>query len=209
MCNRYKLRAKPDEFVAYFGALQGLPREPIVAEFFPGKSVPVIVQAAEGRMLQEMTWGFPPFKGSKPINNTRAETAATSAFWKRHLGTRCVFPLSEAIEWQHRTDEAGRLRKVPHSIGFSDGCIGAVAGIWAAKESGAVCSMLTCHANRAWAEIHNANPGDPRMVCFLRQREDVEAWLDGVRPFADVAQRLGPLPDERSLLAIRPLAANG
>lgn len=204
MCNRYRLKAKPDELIELFDL--NLPDHAIDSEYFPGKPVPVVVQHDDGRTLAEMTWGFPPFKGKRPINNTRSETAAGSRYWKRHLARRCVFPLTEAIEWQHQVNtDTGELRKVPHAIRFRDGRIGAVAGIYTHGEEARCCSMMTCRANQLWSTVHNAKPDDPRMVCFLLDHEAIESWLDPSRPFDEVEHLLQPIPDELDLLAAQPL----
>lgn len=198
MCNRYRLSTAPDALYHAFGSVvDGAPSQRIDAEYYPGKAVPVVVQAPTGLHWSSMTWGFPPFKGSRPVNNTRSETCATSPYWRRHLGTRCVFPLTAAIEWQHRVDRStGELRKVPHALSYRDGRIGLVAGIWMEHDGAARCSMLTCRANATWAAVHNAAPDDPRMVCLLSDHAAVGAWLDAAAPFAAVQYPLGQAPDE-------------
>lgn len=206
MCNRYRLKAKPDELIELFDRLYDQPSQAIDAEYFPGKRVPVVHHDRDGVRLAEMTWGFPPFKGKRVINNTRSENAG-SPFWKRHLGRRCVFPLSAAIEWQYRVNrETGELRKVPHAIRFRDDRIGLVAGIY--RPADECCSMMTCRANQTWAAIHNADPDDPRMVCFLLDAEAVTAWLAPDRPYESVAHLLRPIPDDQDLLIATPLAAD-
>lgn len=155
--------------------------------------------------MEHMTWGFPPFKGKRPINNTRSEGAADSHFWSRHLNRRCVFALSEAVEWQQRVNKrTGELKKVPHVIRFRDRRIGAVAGIYDDKDD-PCCSMMTCRANKAWATIHNADPDDPRMVCFLLDSEAIAAWLDADKPFEAVEHLLTSVPDELDVLLADPL----
>lgn len=208
MCNRYRLKAKPDELIVLFDRIYDPPEQPIAAEFYPGKRVPVVYHVGEAHRLVEMTWGFPPFKGKRPINNTRSEKADSSPFWKRHLSHRCVFPLSAAIEWQHQVNrETGEVRKVPHAIRFRDDRIGVVAGIHAQQQDGSCCSMLTCVANQTWAAIHNANPADARMVCFLLDPEAIAAWLAPDQPYLAVQHLLRPIPDELDLLIAAPLTA--
>jgi putative SOS response-associated peptidase YedK len=206
MCNRYQLKAKPDELIDLFDLPCAQSVGEIAAEFFPGKPVPVVYQDRDARQFQHMTWGFPPWRGRRPINNTRSEKAASSTFWSQHVGHRCVFPISAAVEWQHQINTTtGELRKVPHIIHFHDNRIGVVAGIYSADQGAPCCSMMTCRANRLWASIHNANPDDPRMVCFLLDTEVIEAWLDPNRPYEAACDLLGPVPDEPSLLVARPL----
>ncbi|MCE9590079.1 MAG: SOS response-associated peptidase [Planctomycetes bacterium] len=205
MCNRYRLNASPDELIDLFDLPRGITLRPIAAEFYPGKPVPVVSQRDGVRSLGEMTWGFPPFKGKRPVNNTRSEQAASSSYWSRHLMHRCAFPLSEAVEWQHRVDtKTGEVRKVPHTIGFRDGRVAAVAGIYHASAGEACCSMMTCRANRLWSSIHNADPDDPRMICFLPDAHAINDWLDPERPYTSVQQCLAPLPDDDGLLVAAP-----
>ncbi|MCC6683410.1 MAG: SOS response-associated peptidase family protein [Phycisphaeraceae bacterium] len=208
MCNRYRLKAKPDQLIDMFDLIREVADLALAAEYFPGKAVPVVRQVGPARRLERMVWGFPPFKGTRPINNTRAEDAASSRFWAKHLNHRCVFPLSEAIEWQHRVNrKTGELKKVPHVLRFRDGRIAAVAGIYQVGQDAACCSMLTCRANRLWATIHNAKPDDPRMVCFLLDRDAWGAWLDPTQPFEAARGLLKPVPDELDLLMAEPLGS--
>ena len=159
-----------------------------------------------------MTWGFPPLKGKSPITNTRCEKAASSPYWQPHLSRRCVFPMTAAIEWQHQVNpQTGELRKVPHVIRFRDDRLAAVAGIYStgatlpgAGAGTACCSMMTCRANRLWSSIHNAQPADPRMVCFLPNPQMIDAWLDPKPPYAMVRDLLQPLPDDADLLIAQP-----
>ena len=205
MCNRYRLRATPDAVMAFFNLSHDARLPVITAEYFPGRPVPVVCQPGGVRQLQEMTWGFPPLKGKTPINNTRCESAAASPYWKPHLGQRCVFPLTAAIEWQHQINpQTGELRKVPHLIRFRDDRLAAVAGIYGTGSGSACCSMMTCRANRFWSTIHNAKPDDPRMVCFLLQPEAIDAWLDPNPPYETVRDLLRSVPDEADLLSAQP-----
>lgn len=208
MCNRYRLKAKPDELIDLFDLPRDLAVGPITAEYYPGKPVPVVLHASSGsRRLESMTWGFPGFgKSAKSINNTRSEGASASRFWSRHLHQRCAFPLSAAVEWQHRVDTStGEVRKVPHTIAFRDERLGVVAGIYSTTDKGSCCSMMTCGANRTWAAIHNAKPDDPRMVCFLLDKPALAAWLDPSRSFDSVRDLLRPVPDESDLLIASPI----
>lgn len=201
MCNRYRLKSKPDELVDLFTLAAVRTPPELDGEFFPGKPVPVIRLHEDGRYLEQMTWGFPPFKGKRVINNTRSEKAGTSRYWRRHLDRRCVFPLSEAVEWKHMVDTStGELLKVPHGIRFRDDRVAAVAGIYMTDDEGNRCSMMTCRANEYWATIHNAKPDDPRMVCFLLNDQDIEQWLDPANSYDDVHGLLKPIASD-SLIA--------
>lgn len=207
MCNRYRLKATPDELIDVFEGIENPPSQPIDAEYFPGRMVPVVHRVNGTLRLTEMTWGFPPFKGKRVINNTRSEKAATSPFWKRHLDHRCAFAISSAIEWQHQVNPTtGELRKVPHAIRFRDDRIGVIAGICSWQQSEPCCSMLTCHANATWGAIHNADPDDPRMTCFLPDHDAISAWLAPDQPFKAIAHLLRPLPDDLDMLIAEPLA---
>ncbi|QOJ14601.1 MAG: SOS response-associated peptidase family protein [Planctomycetia bacterium] len=205
MCNWYRLKARPDELID----LRWLPRDTrvpdISSDFFPGMPVPVIRRHSDARQLDEMTWGFPAFNGGRPINNTRSEKAASSPFWKRHLENRCLFPITGAIEWQHRANlQTGKVQKIPHMISFRDAGIGAVAGIYGVGPGGACCSMMTCRANRLWSTIHNAKPDDPRMPCFLLDPESIATWLDPDRSYERALDLLQPLSDNADLLIAGP-----
>jgi len=201
MCNRYHLDATADELIEMFELVRDVGISTFVGAFYPGKRVPVVRQHKGVRRIEQMTWGFPPFKGKRPINNTRSEQASGSPFWRPHLGQRCVFPISQAIEWQHQVDtRTGELLKVPHSIRFRDGRLAAVAGIYGADGQDSYCSMMTCRANRFWSQIHNAKPDDPRMVCFLLDSQAIADWLDVDQSYEAVKCLLRPLPDAQDLL---------
>ena len=66
--------------------------------------------------------------------------------------------------------------------------------------------MMTCRANSTWAAIHNANPDDPRMVCFLLDQNEINAWLDPEQPYTEVHHLLRPVPDQLDLLIADPIA---
>lgn len=209
MCNRYRTETTAEEIAKVFQLSLGFIAADFNGEYYPGRLAPVIVQpkGAE-RRLESMTWGFPNFKGPKPLNNTRSEGAPTSRFWKSHLNNRCVFPLSSAVEWKHVVDTAtGEVRKVPHSIAFKDGRLGAIAGIFKRSEDAAQSSMMTCSANTYWSSIHNADPSDPRMICFLLDHASINAWLDPSRSHESVWDLLRATPDDVELIAT-PLAVN-
>ena len=54
--------------------------------------------------------------------------------------------------------------------------------------------MMTCRAEGIAAEVHNKNPEDPRMVVFLTEPNDVNAWLDPGRSFEEVKSLLRAAP---------------
>jgi len=60
--------------------------------------------------------------------------------------------------------------------------------------------MLTCRANKLWSTIHNAKPDDPRMVCFLPDKQAIAAWLDPGRSYESLKELLSPMADEPGLL---------
>lgn len=203
MCNRYRVRATPQEVRDLFNLSIGSESPAIDGEFYPGKPVPVVLELAGApRRIETMTWGFPPFNGTKPINNTRSESAPASGYWKRHLATRCAFPLSAAVEWKQVTDTStGEVKKVPHVISFKDGRLGAVAGIYMRSGDEMRCSMMTTKANKFWSSIHNKDPDDPRMICFLLDHASLGAWLDPSRSYDSVKELLRATPDDVELVA--------
>lgn len=139
-------------------------------------------------------WGFPGFGRQKRVANTRSETAAEKLLWRDHLENRCVMPVGEAIEWQWRVDErTGEVIKVPHAISLVSGEVGLIAAI--RHEPTGYPSMMTCRANDWWGRIHNKDPDDPRMICYLQDDAEVAAWLDPERSFEDVKGLLRPAPE--------------
>jgi len=106
-------------------------------------------------------------------------------------------PLTAAVEWQHRSEPAlfgqpGPVQHVPYRIHYADHRLCAIAGIWSDRQGDArpCCSMLTCRANKPWAQIHNAKPDDPRMICFLTTPQAIRDWLDPANTFDRLRQLL-------------------
>jgi putative SOS response-associated peptidase YedK len=169
----------------------------------PTEQVPVVVEQAEGRMLQTMRWGFQPIwrgadrKAPAPIN-ARAETLLERPLFRSSLPRRrCLIPADGFYEWQ---PTPGSRTKQPFYIRLRDGSLFALAGLYTDGPSGigdASCAIITTAANELMAPIHDRMP-------VILPRDAEAAWLDPtfhdtgallhlLRPYASEAMEAYPV----------------
>lgn len=146
----------------------------------PTATLPVLLHADCGLVVQEMRWGLAA-KGFSTCN-ARAETAETKRTFKGLLpGRRCVVLLEGFYEWQR----SGPKRRAFYAT--SDAPLLALAGLYQAGKGGRhYCTVLTVAAPPDLLWLHT------RMPALLRDEGEVEAWL-----------RPGPAP----MRLLRPPAA--
>lgn len=224
MCGRYALTASSEQLMLLFDLLQVtfdlVPRYNLA----PTQLAPVVHLGEDGlRTLTPMNWGLVPrwakdrSIGSRLIN-ARGETVAEKpAFRTAFRERRCLVPADGFYEW--RSTDAG---KQPYFIHRADHSLLVMAGLWETwrdpngRESLQTFTILTTHANRFLAPLHD------RMPVFI-DRDRFDAWLsrgaidgtsreDVLRPVADdvlvmhpVSTRVNsPAHDEPNL--VEPIA---
>lgn len=201
MCGRYalhgpKTRKQGDRLEFRGTAIDYAPHYNIP----PMQDLPVYcVDAERGPRLTLMRWGFVPAwakepgKGA-PLNNARAETAATKpSFREAYRQRRCLVPMNGFYEWQR----SGAL-KTPYYFRMQDAELFAVAGLyefWPGNATAApmtTFTVLTTSANALMAPIHDRMP-------VIIAPGAYDAWLDPhnsgrgleplLQPFAPEAMR--------------------
>ena len=206
MCSRYQLSVPKKDLRDGFTIREWLGYDELPDhlnyEFFPstakkGRNVPIIFDGGNHRALDWLGWGFTSSfpKGNSMIFNTRSETILHRRIWQPHLNHRCILPLTGAIEWQHQFNKTtGEITKRPHVIQLVHGGLGAIAGIYDPEQR--CCSMLTCRANPWWQKIHNADPDNPRMICFLQNEGEIRSWLNSNQNLLHIMPLLRPAPTD-------------
>jgi putative SOS response-associated peptidase YedK len=154
MCNRYRVSAKQAEVAIHFGIDPALimpePGPLTLPEMFP-KRLGYVVRKQDGnRLLDVMTWGFPPPARSRaPVTNVRN---LASPFWRSALANperRCLVPVSDFCEWE---DEKGS--KVARWFSLAASLLFAFAGVWRPTEDGKAFAFPTCEPNQLMEPIH-------------------------------------------------------
>lgn len=152
---------------------------------YPGATVPVLVSADAGCLsescevaaptlgIADLTWGYPVSWSSRPVFNTRIETATGSSgnMWRDSLEKRrCVVPTLGFYE-PHRTERvlstrSGREIKAQYSFALAKGPVTFLAGVY----ENDCFSVMTTEPNRWVADVHD------RMPVVLRP-EELLVWL--------------------------------
>ncbi|MBQ9041739.1 MAG: SOS response-associated peptidase family protein [Eggerthellaceae bacterium] len=179
MCGRFEILTY-EEVAAVVAAVEGhaavgsLPDEPR-AHARPGSSILLFGRRAddgEGLEIAESTWGFTPEWGTKPVFNTRIESALSgSGMWRGPIQDgRCVIPAAAFYEPHAaetvRSPKTGRPMKRQYRFAMPDAQPLLLAGVQADGR----CSVVTCEPNRWVSPIHD------RMPLALRF-EEVATWL--------------------------------
>jgi putative SOS response-associated peptidase YedK len=173
MCNRYRMSAKQVEVARRFGIPERFimpePERLPPPELFPKRDGWVVRKENGERVLDVMTWGFPPpAAGRAPVTNVRN---LASPFWRGALKSprwRCLVPVTDFCEW---SGEKGS--KQEHWFSVPSHEIFAFAGIWRPTEAGNAYAFLTCEPNPLVEPIH------PKAMPVILQPEDYDRWLDG------------------------------
>jgi putative SOS response-associated peptidase YedK len=172
MCNRYRMSAKQIEVALRFGidpALIMPEPEPLPPpELFPKRMGWVVRKENGARMLDVMTWGFPPPAAARaPVTNVRN---LASPFWRsglKHPERRCIVPVTEFCEW---SGEKGSKKE--HWFSLNASPIFAFAGVWRPTEAGKAYAFLTCEPNPLVAPIHG------KAMPVILHPENYDRWLD-------------------------------
>lgn len=187
MCNLYRINTP--NAAGLFDA-RPLVDEPVFdTELFPKRKAPVIRKEAGERILDVMTWGFPPPPNSRaPVTNVRN---LSSPFWRSALNNperRCLVPVTEFCEWE---GEAGS--KVKRWFSMTSGDVFAFAGIWRPVNDDKAFAFLTCEPNPLVAPIH------PKAMPVILQPGDYDRWLDG--DVNEVCSLASPFPSQLMAVA--------
>ncbi|MYB03482.1 MAG: SOS response-associated peptidase [Acidimicrobiaceae bacterium] len=215
MCGRYVSATPPDEVAKYFGALAPAPEHALSPNHnvAPTQTVYAVREREGVRSLDTLHWGLVPFWAKDPkignrMINARAETVAQkNAFRVPFSRRRCIIPADGFYEWQRLE---GSKRKQPMFISRPDGEPFAFAGLWERwRDDNSLdadgeplelrsCTIITCEANDAMAEIHDRMP-----VVLPPGAWDL--WLEPSNADAEAAAAL-LVPAPSSLIRMHPVS---
>ena len=184
MCNRYRQVKTRENLSTIFDA-RLLPERPEPAtELFPRRLAAVVRKERGERLLDVMSWGFPPPPKSRaPVTNVRN---LSSPFWRSALNRpdrRCLVPVTEFCEWE---GDPGSKRERWFSLPASE--VFAFAGIWRPVEEDRAFAFLTCEPNPLVAPIH------AKAMPVIIHPEDYDRWLDGA--VEDACSLAQPFPSQ-------------
>lgn len=184
MCNRYNQGLSAEELAKAFGA-RLLSNEPLShTEIFPKRKAAVVRKEAGERVIDVMTWGFPPpAAGRAPVTNVRN---LSSPFWRSALANparRCLVPVTDFCEW---SGEKGS--KTEHWFSVHEAPVFAFAGIWQPIQAGKSYAFLTCEPNQLVETIH------PKAMPVILDPNDYDRWLDG--EVSEVCSLATPFPSQ-------------
>jgi putative SOS response-associated peptidase YedK len=154
-----------------------------------------VITTEEPQAFTRLQWGLVPpfaredpkaFLAKSPTFNAISEDLIKDPDKKRSFagpwknGQRCLIPVSNFKEWQHRAVEG---RKTPNKVPFHIKLQGAEIFCLAGLFDGSTYTILTRPANTLMAEIHN---NKKRMPCIIK-REHENDWLSPSLTLDDVA----------------------
>ncbi len=191
MCGRFVSNTPPDELARFLRAKAPDPGVALDPSYniAPTQLVHAARETGGERRLDILRWGLVPFWAKDPrigarMINARAETAATKNAFRNSLAKRrCIIGADGFYEWQRTVDPAGSKRKQPMFISHADAEPFAFAGLWeiwrdrdhldADGQPLEVhsCTILTCAANEAIAQIHDRMP-------VILPSDSWDFWLD-------------------------------
>lgn len=166
MCNLYRLDVPANVLGDVFGAEVGADAW-AGGYVAPGRPAPVIIrQDNRVRAIVPRIWGVPPPpRVEKPITNIRN---LESPFWigsLRHVGSRCLVPVTRFQEWGGRAGS-----RTQHWFSLPSQPVFAFAGIWRDSEVPSF-AFLTTDPNPLVSSVH------PKAMPLILHPEDYETWL--------------------------------
>ena len=200
MCNLYTTRRSPAEIAGLFRAAL---REGVNAgssDVYPQYPGLVVREADGGRVLEQMTWGFPLVLAEarkraeaagktakpRPINNARDDKLMTGMWrhWFETPAQRCLIPFDAFAE---ADGEKGRMTRTWISV--TDQPMPAWAGLWRpTAEWGDCFTGVMVDATTELMDIHDRMP-----VILAADAHD--AWLRA--PAAEALALVTPYPADR------------
>jgi putative SOS response-associated peptidase YedK len=203
MCGRVVQSTPLNEIRVLFEAVNPVPNMAANYNGAPTQSLAVVRLDGDGRRsLDLLRWGLIPSWakdrsiGPRLINAMAETVAAKPAFRDAFRRRRCLVPVDFFYEWQKTG--SGRQPRVrqPYAIGFADGALMALAGLWERwkdPQDGAALhsfTVITGPPNELVAPIHNRMP-------VILPREAWRRWLGEDRAEADeLLALLRPYPAE-------------
>lgn len=155
----------------------------------PTHATPTIHRDGRDRVLELSRWGFVPSCWTRPelpshTINARGETVATSNLFRGAFkSARCIVPASGYYEWM-KTDAGKR----PQYISRADRGPLLMAGIHACYQDVDTFAVITTSAPHGMESIHDRSP-------VILEPEQLDAWLDGSTPAANVQAMVRPAAD--------------
>lgn len=164
-------------------------------ELFPKRHAWAVRQEDGRRVLDVMSWGFPPPPKASPAPVTNVRNLA-SPFWKSALANparRCLVPFTDFCEWEgEKGSKTARWFNAPARE------IVSFAGIWRPTEAGPAMAFLTCGYLGDPAQ-HIVGAVHPKACPVILHEEDEQAWLDG--SYDDVCALAQPYPSQLMAIA--------
>lgn len=179
MCGRFEILTY-EEVATVVAAIEGRTASRAVShdeprtQARPGSNVLLFDNSLH---IAEAQWGFTPEWGTKPVFNTRIETALEGkGMWRKPIQEgRCIVPAAAFYE-PHATEtirspRTGRPMKRQYRFASANDEPLLLAGVQAEGH----CSVVTCEPNRWVLPIHNRMP-------LLLRFEEVLTWLSANWP---------------------------
>jgi putative SOS response-associated peptidase YedK len=186
MCNLYRQRSTAAEIAQLFDAAIPNALDDVAGEIYPKRRA-FVVRDEGGRMIDAMTWGFPPPASARaPVTNVRN---LASPFWRSALANparRCLVQVDAFCEW-----EGEKGSKVKRWFAIPSLPVFAFAGIWRPTDDGPHYAFLTCEPNPLVAKVH------PKAMPVILQPDDYGKWLGG----EDAATLAVPFPSQLMTMA--------
>ncbi|MBR6090740.1 MAG: SOS response-associated peptidase [Anaerolineaceae bacterium] len=181
---------KPNELQAEFDLDFVPPALSPAADYYPGRGIPAVINAAE-RVVEILYWGLIPswakdISIAKHTFNARCETLREKASYKMaYLRRRCLIPATAYYEWRIAND-----RKIPYKFSLRGTKAFMLAGLWEywVDSSGNEvysATVVTCPAGRGLEAYHDRMP-----VVF--DKYNCWQWMED-RPLDELDQMLVPV----------------
>lgn len=193
MCSRFALAVKPSELQLAFD-LDYVPAALNPTEnYFPGKGIPAVINAAE-RVVEILYWGLiPPWAKdisiAKHTFNARCETLLEKASFKEaFVRRRCLIPATAYYEWKTAND-----RKIQYKFSLKYAKVFMLAGLWeywvdANGNEVYSAAVVTCPAGNGLESYHSRMP-----VVF--DRDNAWQWMED-RPLSELKTMMQPVGAE-------------
>ncbi len=181
---------KPSELQAAFDLDFVPPALSPSEDYYPGRGIPAVVNAAE-RVIEILYWGLiPPWAKdisiAKHTFNARCETLQEKASFRMAFQRRrCLIPATAYYEWRTANE-----RKIPYKFSLRGSKVFMLAGLWeywvdASGNEVYSAAVVTCPAGRGLESYHHRMP-----VVF--DRYNCWQWMED-RPPEELNQLMAPV----------------
>ncbi|WP_422658962.1 SOS response-associated peptidase [Paenibacillus sp. EC2-1] len=202
MCRRFSMSAGIDEVGKHFGISRVMYYYKNRYNISPMQGVPVIVQEAGEKVLDEYRWGLVPYWGKDAVN-ANLHTVDQNPTYRKAVDTRrCVIPSNGFYYWRTVGKKSYAVRVVmPNNELFG------VAGLYetwqdAKGEKMRTCTMLMTDANVFIREF------EERMPAILSV-DEMEKWLNPeLRGLNNLHPLLKTFEGTMRIYPVTPLVAN-